>query len=341
MLQAEAMNGMIAATLETYEKLKWTALQLDVQEHVALPMLMQEKRVKQDSGYNVAWELNFGTTGHARFVGLFETDVVNATDNIVPANVPWRHVETSYAFDRREPRMNAGAEKIVCLIEERRANALVDASTKFEEAWWGLPTSSGGEFYGIKYWIVWTGGQAFDGGIPSGFSDVAGVSPTTYPRWKNWSDTYTLVTKADLIYKMRLAARKTKWKAPIRQPELATDYQHGVYTNLDVIQALEDVGEAQNENLGRDIASMDGQMLFHKNPIVWVPQLDDRTADPIYLIDWGSLSVRYQGEWMSELQQNNIHGQHNVTRVFVDWTLNTRGVDRRRQAILAKGSGTI
>ena len=42
------------------------------------------------------------------------------------------------------------------------------------------------------------------------------------------------------------------------------------YVNEDTMSSLEDLGEAQNENLGRDIASMDGQIIFRRVPIIWV-----------------------------------------------------------------------
>ena len=70
------------------------------------------------------------------------------------------------------------------------------------------------------------------------------------------------------------------------------DYRNGngnkyrIYCNESTFSDFEDVGESQNENLGKDIAAIDRMDLAsRKHPIRYVPKLDDQSDNPIYGID--------------------------------------------------------
>ncbi len=118
--------------------------------------------------------------------------------------------------------------------------------------------------------------------------------------------------------------------------------------------AFETLGEAQNENLGRDLApytagsggggvqEIDGTLTFKKNPLIWVPQLDDTTVftaatNPIYQIDHGVFyPVCLKGDYLRETGPVVAPNQHNMYRVFLDLTYNFICVNRRRCAVFGK-----
>jgi hypothetical protein len=177
----------------------------------------------------------------------------------------------------------------------------------------------------------------FNGGDPAGFASGAGnLATATYSTWKNYTAQYTNVTKSDLISKMRTAYRKIKFESPVDIP----DYRRGrgdqyrIYLNETTIKAFEDLGEQQNENLGRDLASMDDTITFRRNPLVWTPELDSDTTYPIYMLNFAYFApVFLKGDYLRESDPAKAEGQHNVFVVFVDLTWNILCTDRRRQAV--------
>ena len=98
---------------------------------------------------------------------------------------------------------------------------------------------------------------------------------------------YGSVSKDDLIRKMRTAHRKTKFRSPVsHDTPKQGGMQNGIYTNSDVIGLVEEILEAQNMNLGNDVASKDGKACFKSSPLVYVPYLDNDSTDPVYMLDW-------------------------------------------------------
>ena len=109
------------------------------------------------------------------------------------------------------------------------------------------------------------------------------------------------------------------------------------YVNEDTMSSFEDLGEAQNENLGRDIASMDGQIIFRRVPIIWVPKLDEDTTDPVYMIDHSTFyPVVLKGDYLRESDPKESAEAHNAYSIHVDLTYNYVCLDRRRNAVLYK-----
>jgi hypothetical protein len=210
-----------------------------------------------------------------------------------------------------------------------------------ETDFWSKPaTSSDTErTFGVQYWIVRSAtSNGFNGGNPSGFtSGAAGIDSDTYTRWANWTERYVNITKTDLVAKWRRAATKTHFKSPVPIPSYNTGDRYGYYCNYDVLGTLEELLEAQNDQLGNDIASKDGRTLFRGTPVTYVPKLDDESTDPVYGINWGVFKpVFLTGEYMREDPPKQAPNQHNVFRVHIDLTLNFVCHNRRRLFICDK-----
>jgi hypothetical protein len=141
-----------------------------------------------------------------------------------------------------------------------------------------------------------------------------------------------------LIKKWRTAHRKCGFKSPITVEDYrgTRGQKYRFYVNESTISDIEDVGEAQNENLGRDIASMDGSIVFKGHPIRWVPKLDADTQNPIYGIDHSTFyPACLEGDYLRESEAERAPDQHNVYQVFVDLSYNFVCIDRRRNMVLA------
>ncbi len=302
--------------------------------------LLRENRAVLQSGYGIQFDVLVGQSNAARNVALAESDNVNLVDGMVQASSVWRNSQTSWMVIRQVAAMNREPARIVDYVKQQRIMALISLAELMESNFWAAPSASDPKTpYGIPYWIGKNATKGFTGGVLSGFSTVAGLSPTTYPNWNNWAAPYTAVSRDDFIRQAREAATKTDFMPPvdgIPSPNTGDDY--GFYTNYAVIQPLEEAVESQNDNLGKDVASMDGKTLFRRVPVTWVPWLERDTTNPMYGINWGWLKTYIlEGEWMKETHLPYTPGQHTVASYFIDLTYNFISKNRRCHLVLSNG----
>lgn len=339
-IQAADLADLGRLTLNDLGKLKWTDLTLDQQELIVMPMLMKKEKVQFDGGKGHQFNLMVSLSGNAQNIGLYQVIQPTVGETMIQGSVPWRHTTTNYSYDRRELAMNRGASQIVNLLKTRRTDAMIGLAKKMEEDFWSKPATSADTIkpFGVDYWIVKNASAGFNGGDPSGFTaGAAGIATATYPRWKNYTDQYVAITKDDLITRWRKAATKTAFKPPVSVEQYNRGAQrYGYYCNYTVIGALEGLLEGQNDNLGNDLASKDGEAMFRKVPVKYVPMLDSTdTQQSIYGIDWSVFyPVFLQGEYMREEGPDKNPNQPSVYTVNIDTSYNWVCKDRRKQMIL-------
>jgi hypothetical protein len=343
------IKDLVIGTLDNYGPPRFQLIAQDLQEYEIMSKWLKKGKVLFDSGQGIKRTLMSRTGQAAKHVGLAEEDTVNIPDLLDQLDVPWRHATTNWAFIRHEALMNRGEALITNIVEPRRVGAMIDLADELEDKGWAVPGTTDKLLpYGIPYWVVKATAanstDTFNGGYPvdsdgNTHSSVAGVNLTDSPNFKNWNDTYTLVNRDDLIRKMRKAALYTKFKAPIQ----VKDYSRGsgarrrIYMNYDTQLDFEEVATAQNENLGPDVAYMDGMALFRRTPITGVAQLNSDTSDPVYGIDHNKFYMCVlRGDYLRESDPEKAAKQHNVFEVFVDLTYNYLCLDRRCQWVINK-----
>ena len=340
-LTAQQISDLIVGTQKELGKLRWTNIAMQLQDYVAMPQIMQKEKVQFDGGVGIQRNIKLKHSGAAKHVGMFEADKVVIANTLTTINTTWRHTTTNYAISRREINMNKGPQRLVDLVKVRRTDAMESLAELMEDTIWGTRSEDDDVTPdGIFTWLNRYDGAntalGFNGKKPDGWTNYPGG--LNHERFRNFTGQYTEWTKADLIKKLREAYRRINFKAPVA----TAGYERGaprrvIYVNHDTISALEDLGENQNENLGRDLASMDGKMCFRGIPIQWVPQLDSDNGDPVVMIDWSVIyPVFLKGEYMNETAMDRSPDQHTVFRTFIDLTWNLLCVDRRRLAILSK-----
>lgn len=321
--QATGLTDLVASTLRNLGRPNYTDLTTDLQEFSVMTNLaLVNNRVKLKGGVGVQWNVAVNHAQSARNVGgIGGTDVVNIVDTMVQATADWRGTTANYAFFAEEMDMNSGEEEIVDLVAERRQMCMISLAEILEANLWGPPVALADVEtpWGIKTWIVKNATEGFNGGAPSGYTSI-GLNPTTYPRWKNYTFQYTNVSKDDMIRKWRTAARKTGFKPPVQGlPSPNTGDKYGYYTNLSALQALEEVLEAQNDNLGNAINPKDGEAVFSRQMVHWIPKLDADTTNPIYGVNWGWMKFYILNNWW--LKETNVPvypGQHTMSAHFLD-----------------------
>ena len=345
MPQLEGFADLILATLKDLGPQKWSELAFPLQAYPGFTQLLKEERTTLQSGYAFQWNLQTSTNGAAVEVPLNATDNVAISDTMAQASDVMRNLTTNWAIDERMITANTGPAQIYSMVKKDRAAAWGDLVKLVENRIWDCPLSTEtNRFRGLLYYIVKDTAVAagqFTDDLPvnraqtaSGFTTIAGIDPAVTTQWRNWAGAYTTISKTDLVRKMRSAARNTDFMCPIDVPQYGEGSDYGIYTNYDVLSVFEELLEAQNQNLGNDIASKDGRVMFKRFPVIDVPQLDEHTKDPVIGVNWSVMDfVVLEGEYFREMMDRSGL-QHRTIRHFVDLTMGLRCHDRRRQWIL-------
>lgn len=344
-LQDQDIRDLATGTLKRLGRLRFSQIAQNRQNYEIMGRLLRKNKVQFEDGIGIQRNVMTEHSGAARMTGLHEVDNVNITDHMRTIDIPWRHTTVAYAWERREMLTNRGFSRIYDLLQARRTERMISLVELMEQQGWDLPDSATNKLdvFGFPYWIVSDTTEGFNGTEPSAFSTngVGNLLTSVAPNWKNYTFQYAAVSKDDLISKMRTMYRKIRFKSPVDVP----DYRHGVgdmyrvYVNETTIKEMEDLGENQNENLGRDLATMDGVMTFRRNPVIWVPELDENEVytDPVYMVNLNYFyPVFLKGDYLRETEPRQAPNQHNTWQVHIDLTWNMLCTDRRRQGVGTK-----
>lgn len=358
-LALESINDLLLGTLKELGRARFQQIAQNLQTYEVVSQWFKKDKVQFDEGLGIQRNLMISLSKQAKHTGIMSTDSVDIPSLMAQLVVQWRHAMVGWGFAYQELLVNRGRALIFNVVKPRRIDALVSLAEELESKAWSAPVNGDTLLpWGIPFWVVYSATAApggFTGGLPSGFSTLAGIDLTAAPNFKNYCSTYVNVTKGDLISTMRQGHRKLFWMPPVN----VADYGKGpyqnlrLYTNNTTFTAIEALGEAQNENLGRDIAPfgsplevkwVDGVLTFRRHPIRWVPQIDDTTimtsataTNPIYMIDHSTFyPVCLQGDFLRESPVLRAPAQHNVFRLFIDLSYNYLCTDRRRNAVFSQ-----
>lgn len=345
-LQLQNIGDVIRTTLNEFGPDKATDLISTLQDFPAAKRLMKKSRSGTFGGPEVEWDLIIDHNNSARFTELYSTDTAAVIDVHLRGKVPWTHFEYSYHWDKREIAANIEPNRLYSLLKTRRDSAKAASVEKWERTFWSSASSSDNTIpYSLSYWIVKSNTAAtlanndgFNGGLPSGFSVVGNINPSTYSKWKNYATQYTDITPDDFVKKLRRALKKTKFSSVVEDmPTYNTGDDYGLYCNYDgTLASIEDILEDQNENLGADVAWSDGKAVFKGIPFVDVPFLENDTTNPLYGINWGEFKTMYQtGRMNVKTVVDPMPGQHNCVGTYEDTTMQWVTRNRRRHFVLA------
>ncbi len=345
-LQATDIADLVASTINELGELKMTDLMSDYQNTIFLKRMVKKGKMTFTAGPEVEFRVATDTNHSTRAVGLYYTANVNPTNIMTTGKVPWRHITWNWGIERREIAINRSPRKIMDMVKERRLAAFADAVTFCERRAWRVPAVTDTEnFYGIPYWIVKsataiTTNDGFNGTVPSGYTTVGNINPTTYPRWANYAAPYTNLSQADFINTLWDASDVTDFMPIVDDiPTYNVGDDYGYYTTRVVRRGLKQILHTLNDDLGFDLDPTNGKLTYRRAPIVWVKELDADTTNPFYGINWGVFGVMgLRDEWMHETMIPVHTNQPTVSATHTDCTFNTLCRDRRRNFVLSTGT---
>jgi len=341
----------------TYDKVAVDIVDLsqELTDYLVFPYLMTKKGGMREvgGGIGLAQTLMVNHGGRSRFVGEYDELDSIVIDHLDKMRIDFAILNDTVAYTLGELKDNRGEERIHNVIRPRKRALYMRVIETCEEEFFNVPDPNNDRVpWGLYYWVVKNTTTGFNGGYPAGFTSLAGLDLTKVPQMKNWTDQYTTVSKTDLIAKMRTAWKRTKWRSPRPESGFSGDTSRNrrvVFVGLSVGDELETVGEAQNENLGRDLAPMtmttpsgirfrdNGDMLFRRAPIVEVEKLDDDSSDPVIGADLATFyALVKKGENMTQTPFENLQNQ---PRLFVSQLFHRYAficVNRRANWVISK-----
>jgi hypothetical protein len=340
-LSIDQCVDLTVATLNKMEKGKWTELATSLQDYELFKMIRERPEPVTGKGYQ--FQVRTATAGTARNVGLYQQNAPNVADGLHIGRVTLCHTEASWSYDILEDMVNSGPEEFVNLIQTRRTGAWIDIAARMNADALGIPSSTSDATtpWGLRYWLGYNATAGFNGGDIGSFtgsSARAGLSSSTYSAWKNYTFNYSANTKPDLVTKMRKAYRMCDFQPPVSIPEIAGKSNWAIYSAYDTEAAVEALVEDQNENLGNDLASKDGQTLFRGVPWKSLRQLDSYTTSyPVIGMNWGSWKIiTLSGNTFREDKPSQSPTQHNVVNAWVNTSWNLACVNLRLNFLGAK-----
>lgn len=352
-VQATSINDVLVASLNQLGRLKFTDLMSNYQNTIALKRIFRKKKAVIENGPEVQFNVITDENHSARHAPLAYVSRVDIPNVLGVGKMPWRHTTWNWAMERRLVAMNSGSAKIVDIAMTQRMAAFASAVILFERTLWRVPAAGTDEEtlnpVGIPYFVVKSATAAtvannngFNGNVPSGYTKVANITPSTdfSGRYQNYADAYTDIDKSDLIKKMRRAHYYTEFMPLVDDMptyDLGDDF--GIYSNYVVVGRMEEILESQNQNLGTDVASMDGRVTFRRTNVTPVIELDNDTTNPVYGLNWGVIGAKgLKGEWMYEQHFPAEANQPTISMTNTDCTYNLMCTNRRKLWVISNGT---
>jgi hypothetical protein len=324
-LRHDQIDDFVEVTLNKYERHKFTDISLGLTKYIAA-MLEKDQAIPERGGPLIEFKVKTKNTGNARNTGLYAEDITKVEDVMDKGQVPWAQQTTNFSYDIYEELFQSDQETIVKELVIREHDALSDMADLAEQNLWKAPTgTSDTRPMGIPFWIQLTNSTAagaFEGTDPSGFtSGRAGISSSTYARWRNWTFKHTAVTTDDYIVKFKRALYETDFEPPVPTPELGYGKsKYHCFTVYDIREPLERLAESRNDNHGADVAKYINQVVIGGVPLTAVPYLDKNTTnEPTFGVNWRCLRPFIKkGCHMRRNPPKPAARQHTVREVHYD-----------------------
>lgn len=318
-------------TLENLPNLDFEVA-LKYQEYNVINEWFKTDKVQIDSGTSIKRSIMLDHTGNARHVRLYQKTGINVGDVQQFITAPWVQVQSHYSIERREALRNRKPAMFIELLKSRRMDGMLALAELLEERAWLAPTNTTDDLnpQGLPYWLVKAPtaslseggfiGETVRFGDGSTSTTRGGLSSAANLRWRSYAGTYTAVD-GQFVLRMRKAFHATKFKSPMLVSDLKEGpaAKHRIYMGLDELVAYEDLATKANDNLGSDLDKFHGITTFKRVPILYTPQLDSDTENPVYAVNHAKFyPIVQEGDWMRESEPISDVEQHNVTTTFID-----------------------
>lgn len=352
-VQVSDIADDLIATLPNLGRLKLTDVMTNYRNtHVVKRILNSSKTETLSGGNKFYFNLITDTNGSFRAVGMGHQTKANMANVLARGEMPWRRCVFNWAMEESLIQMNSGENQIINELQAQRLAGLGSFVLGMERSMWTLPTLAqfnDTHWATIPYFVVKntteastdTTSDGFNGGAPSGYTTVAGLTPSTdvSGRYRNYTDVHT-DDMAVLNDKMRRAAAKTNFEPFVEGiPSNEDGMDREIYTNYDTCAAITKFAEGRNDNLGFDVGET--TTTFQRNKIQDIDALSTDTTNPVYMLDWSCMGTKkLKNWWMKEMAFPGSKNPNQPTMMFTEVVsvFNLYCTNRRKQSVIAKAT---
>jgi len=305
-LGIEQLDDFIQAYLQRYVMGKWQDISLHLQEYMFASRLFDRAKKDEMSTAYCKWKLKVDNNDNFQIVGLYHRDTSNRVNMLTEGSMKWAMATTNYHYDIDEEIFGQGAQQIVNYMKLQEDSLMVDFFKGMEDIMFGTgptsPTQSPFPPTSLLWWIQENATEGFNGGEPSGFTDVGGVDVDTYPNWKNRTFSYANFTHEDAVKKTIRSMDKCEFSPPVAGHDIVDQGRPNweLLTTYSRIEAARDLLLQGNDNIGKDLATYANAVLIRGVPMVNVPawtnsnSINARTDGLILGVNWKTFKWYYQ-----------------------------------------------
>ena len=325
---------------------------LDHNDYPNLNKLFSGRDVDKQTGKQIERHISLGRTGNARHKTIDENDTTDVKQLMKNILVPWKHADTSYGYYVQEALVQNGPEGFISVVKNRKTNMWIEFADELEEASWLCPADATDitSPFGISYWLPLgaAAAEGFEGRNPyyldgneitggaGGIADAAAVA-----HWRSYYAQYTTVDWDDLVEKLDVGFRKTKFRAPatVEEGQSGPLSMFRMYTNNNVLKAMTSMLLLADDKVGYDLGKYHGAVVFNRLPFMYVDILDADGSgydadvlgeDTVFGVNWNFFeAVVLKGDNFRQTPPAKDADNHNFIKSFVDLTYNYVCLNRR------------
>jgi hypothetical protein len=328
----------------------WADAVRDYQYFTTARELFTKRRVKAAASEKMTWNLKVKRAQNTVADSFFKADSLNRIDLGLKGEAKWHFQKTHFMVDKREPAMLSGSKTQILDYLKMQESDMYDGFFEFnEDAAWTVPSSANVDGtagdpqpLGIPYWINQsttaafseTGGTTPIAGHETGFTNIGGIPPATYPKWANGTATYASMSNSDFCKKLSEAMNKCRFLPPkpgFGEKVPSNNYQ--LCSTYKPFQDYEDLLYASNDDIGEDMgkyrggkpSNETGAHVFRGVRWEWVPALSNVGGgsrdlyEPVYGINWDTFAVKTYGDlFMDRSDPISLDSQHNTVVQWMD-----------------------
>lgn len=304
-----------------------------------------EKKEKKASTYRVEFMNKRYNNNRAKNIDTPDSPNRGTLHTYGSVNMTFQ--DTHMIVNKLEPAFTAGSEQeVVNYLDLHLAN-MYDAFFEWnDDRLFQLPTAPNDDvpvFWSIPYYVVpyTTGdvGFGFNGGNPSGYSDVATLDRSTAANagLKNGTGEFTTVDQMDFCRIGAEAFQKCRFKpyysvAKDRAKEKVPENRFHFFSDFTLWQEYQDIAYTSNDNIGTDQGKYRGGATGKANIFMnanwdWVPdRLESGSETAVigtryfYGLDLSTWEMHHYGDWFMRFEKNAIRleDSHNMLISWMD-----------------------
>ena len=340
-LYHDGIDDFVELVLNRFTRNSWVDISLILQEYQFASRWFKSKKRPERGGPLLDWKLRVANQGTAKHSGLFAIDDTNKVNVMINGQINWSKQTVNYIYDVDQIAFESNPETIIREMVLNEQGLYNDFFELMETSMWTSPSSATVNPRppaGIPAWLVKASSEGFNGGDGNFSGGIGGIPTATYANWKNWGAPYVSVSRDDLIEKVCKGMDYTRFKAVKPYSEIGGgDPSYGLYTVYSVLSIMRRLLQANNDNLGIDVARFSNGVVVRGVPVDWVPALDNTASDaydsqnPFYGINWKKFHYFFKtGRNMIKHPPKVAARQHTVRERHMDNWGNFVCEDRRQ-----------